>query len=229
VAFPIYSRIQSDLQQAAQAFQTQILGISVLLFPVYGLLLALAPTLTEEVLGPQWIGTAPVIRILAVASLLGLLGDVAVPIFKGLGQPAKVTLLETVQTSLLIGFVWELARRFGLPGAAAAWLPAILASQILSVVFLRRIFHRPFAGLLRPVLLIAAIAAIGAWVALFIDRLLPGLVGLFGAAAAACCVLGVLLLLADHYFKLELRSSLALVFPKAAALLGHPAGETEAA
>ena len=229
VAFPIYSRIQSNLEQAVVAFKTQILGVSVVLFPVYGLLLALAPTLTEEVLGPKWVGTAPVIRILAVAGLIGLLGEVAVPVFKGLGQPAKVTLLETVQTSLLIASVWELAGRFGLPGAAAAWVPAILASQFLAVLFLRRIFDRPFAGLPGPLLLIAVVTGIGVSIALAIDHALPGLVGLVLAASAATVVLGVLLLAADQYFNLGLRSALARAFPRAAALLGHRGGDNATA
>lgn len=229
VAFPVYSRIQHDAQQAVAAFRTHILSLCVLLLPVYGLVLALAPTLTEEVLGPRWIGAAPVIRILAIASLIGVLGDIAAPILKGFGRPAQVTVLEAVQTVLLIGFVWDLAGRFGLPGAAAAWLPALFVSQIISVVFLRRALGSLFKGLLRPILVVTVVSALGSWVAVRVDAALSGLASLVLASLASAAFVGLSLLLADRRLNLGFGIVLARAFPRLAALCGYALPEGEIA
>ena len=109
--------------------------------------MALAPSIAEEILGPNWTGTAPVIRLLAIATLLGILGEVAVPVFKGIGQPYRIAALEAAQTLVLVVLVWWLAGRYGVVGAAAAWLPAVLLSQVLCIAFLRRALTRPFLGL----------------------------------------------------------------------------------
>ncbi len=219
VAFPFYARIRSDSGKARAAFQAQILGLSVLLFPVYGLLMALAPSLAVEVLGANWIGTAPVIRVLAVASLVGVLGDVVDPILKGFGQPAKMTFLEVVQSVTLVVAVWGLADWYGLAGAAAAWIPAVFASQVFAVLFLLRVFDRPFEGLLRPVLVIAVLAALGTWTAVVVDGLLDGLPGLIAAGLVGTGVIGLLLLIAERYLNLGLLGALDKIFPRAAVRL----------
>ena len=123
--------------------------------------------------------------------------------------------------------VWELAGRFGLPGAAAAWLPALIVSQILSVVFLRRILGRPFAGLFRPLLVIAGVSVLCAWVAYRVDLALSGLPGLVVGTSAAAVLGGALLLLTDRRLGLGLGDALARVFPKAAVTLGYSLPDTE--
>ena len=90
------------------------------------------------------------------------------------------------------------------------------------MVFLRRILGRPFAGLLRPVLVIFAISAGCSWAAYRIDAALSGLPGLAAAIAAPAAVGATLLLIADRRLDLGLVRAIAPVFPKAAAALGCP-------
>jgi PST family polysaccharide transporter len=226
VAFPLFARLQADLQRVTRVFRAILTGVSALLFPVCILIIILAPTLVQEILGARWEGTVPVIRVLALVSMLGIFGDVVVPILKGVGHPHKVTVLEIVQSSLIIIFVWFLSGRYGLVGAALAWLPAIIASLILSIIFIQQILWEPFAKLKAPMIMIIISSGMGAVVALFIDRVLPGLPGLIAASILAVVVIGAILWLSDRRLALGLREGLSKAFPQVALFIGYSSADS---
>ncbi|MGH2524323.1 MAG: oligosaccharide flippase family protein, partial [Anaerolineales bacterium] len=72
VTFPLYARLRADVLQTALAFRAIVRGMAVLLIPVHTLIIALAPSLVRNVLGPRWAGAEPVIQVLALAGLVGL-------------------------------------------------------------------------------------------------------------------------------------------------------------
>jgi lipopolysaccharide exporter len=221
VAFPLFARLQTDLQQVTRVFRAILTGVSALLFPACTLMIVVTPSLVQEVLGPRWEGTVSVIRLLALVSMLGIFGEVAVPILNGVGQPYKVTVLEIVQSTLIIIFVWTLSGRYGLVGAALAWLPAITASQIFSFIFLRQILWEPFAKLGAPMLMITVSSGVGAAVALFVDRIVPGLPGLALAIILAVTIIGGMLWVSDRRLALGLREGLSKAFPQVALFMGY--------
>ena len=225
VAFPLFARLQLDIDQATRTFRTMLTGVFALLCPVCVLLIVLAPALTDEVLGARWTGTAPVIQVLALSSLIGLLGEVAGPVLEGFGQPYKVTALEAIQSALIIGIVWYLADRFGLVGAAWAWLPAIVVSQFLCAAFLRRLLRRPFAGLGAPMLAIVLATGVGSILALAICRITPGLVGLVLSALSAVVVIAALLWISDRSLGLGLGRDLGRTFPWVSRLIRDSRGD----
>lgn len=221
VAFPLFARLQTDLQQITRAFRALLTGISALLFPVCALIIALAPALVHNILGPEWAGTIPVIRILALVSIIDLLGEVMGPIFQGLGQPYKVTVIEMVQSLLLIILAWILTSQFGLIGAAFAWLPAIIVSRIISIIFLQRLLPHPIKGLASPMAAIMVVTAVGAITAGVISSAIPGVIGFVMATLVAIAIIGGLLWASDRRFSLGLVDDLGMAFPKVASLLGH--------
>jgi O-antigen/teichoic acid export membrane protein len=220
VTFPLFARLQSDIYQVVRAFRTTLVGLSTLLFPTCVLLIVLAPALVQEVLGSRWEGTVPVIQVLALVSLLGVFGDVTGPIFNGLGQPYKVTVIEIVQSLLLIAFVWSLTSRYGLVGAALAWLPRVIISQIVSVIFVRQLLPQPFAGLGVVMFFITVASGIGAVVALSINIIFPGLIGFVIACTLAVVSTGGLLWASDRHFSLGLINGLGQIFPQLTTLAG---------
>jgi O-antigen/teichoic acid export membrane protein len=219
VAFPLYARLQADVDRVANAFRTIFTGVLVMLMPVFVLIAALASSLVENVLGPSWAGTAPLIRLLAVVGILGLVGDAAVPVFKGLGQPYRFAALEGVQSPVLIASAWWFTWRFDLIGAGLAWFPAIIGSLVASSLFLRRLFPRPFVGLRAPLAAALVASLLGAVIALGIDHLVPGLIGFLLASSLAATVVGATLWLLDRWFHLGLTDDLAEAFPQLAALV----------
>ncbi len=218
VAFPLYSRLQSDIQQATQAFRTIFTGMTAVLLPISAFIIALAPFLIETYLGARWEGTVPIIRLLTLVSIAGLFGEAAAPILQGLGRPERLAAIEGFQSLLLIALAWILTDRYGLVGAAFAWFPAVAFSQILSALFVRNLLRRPLAGLLAPLLAITAASIAGAGVAYGIASLLEGMVGFMAAVLVAGALTGAVLLATDRRFQIGLVRSLSLAFPWASPL-----------
>lgn len=214
VAFPLFARLQSDLQKAARAFRSILTGISALLLPVCVLMIVLAPSLVENVLGSRWAGTDSIIRILTLVSVVELIGVTIAPALKGLGQPNRLVVIEISQSLLLITLIWWLTSLFGVNGAALAWLPAAVVAQTISIIFLVQVLPKPFAGLGLPMGIISFVSLLGGVIALLVNNALGGLIGFILASALALCVFGILLWLSDRHFELRLGEDLVQVFPQ---------------
>lgn len=220
VAFPLFARLQNNVAQATRAFRALFSGLAAVLYPICALLIVLAPTLIHDVLGPEWAGTEDVIRVLSLVVMIGIFGDVAVSVFKGFGQPYKITLLEIVQSLVAISLVWFLTSRVGLVGAALAWLPAILLSQGLCARFLLSTLDRPFRGLMAPFIAVIVATVLCVAVAMATNQYIPGAVGLVLAATLGGLVMIAFLWIADRRYELGFTNDLALVFPQFAAFFG---------
>ena len=220
VAFPLFARLHHDIAQATRVFRALFSGLAAVIYPISMLIIVFAPTLTNDILGPEWAGTEMLIRVLSVVVMIGIFGEVAVSVFKGFGQPYRVAFLEVFQSSITLILVWVLTSRFGLVGSALAWLPAILLSQILSARFLREILDHPLKGLHMPLLAILTGAGLCVLVATFVSDLIPGLIGLIIATALGGASTLAFLWATDRRFKLGFAHNIALVFPQFADFLG---------
>ena len=220
VAFPLYAQLQANLQRAAEMFRVLFTGLWTALMPASILIIVLAPSLVDNVLGSRWHGTTTLIQLLATVGLIGLIGDSTVPVLKGLGQPYKFAALEGAQSFILIISAWTLTQRFGLIGAALAWFPAIAGTLLVSIVFLKQILPRPFAGLQAPVVAIAVASGMGAFIALAIDNIIPGVIGLISASILAVVGIIVTLWFLDQRFNIGLFRNLAQAFPQVVDLVG---------
>ncbi len=221
VAFPLYTQLQTDTRRVEQTFRIVWVSAAAFLWPICALMMALAPSLVENVLGPRWQGTVPLIRWLALVNVLGLFGDVTTPIFKALAQPYRVMVVEMLQSVLLITLIWGLAGSYGVTGAALAWLIAVGSSQLVNAAFLLRVLPRPFAGLGLPMGLIAAVCGIVGLTVSSVDRLIVGPVGFLLTILSATTAMGVLIWFLDRRFRLGLANNLARVFPQVAGLAGY--------
>lgn len=219
VAFPLFARLQNSVSQATRAFRALFSGLAAVLYPACVLLIVLAPTLIHNVLGSEWDGTETVIRVLSLVVMVGIFGEVAVSVFKGFGQPYRITMLEVVQSTVTISLVWFLTSRVGLVGAALAWVPAILLSQGLSAWFLLSILDQPFRGLLAPFMAVLTATMLCVVVATIAIYFVPGVVGLIIAAALGIMSTMAFLWFADYRYELGFADDLALVFPQFAAFL----------
>jgi O-antigen/teichoic acid export membrane protein len=229
VAFPIYARLQTRMEQAVYIFRTNLVSLAVLLIPIFSLIIVLAPGLVQYILGPSWQGADQLIQLLAVVGILGLVTDAAVPAFKGLGYPSIFMLIEAAQSALLILFVYWFTSYFGLLGAALAWYPAILASLAIAFVFLRRIFTRPFAGVARPVTAIAVSSLLGGAITMAVYHITPTFVGFILAGIIGVVVISGLIWLLNQLLKLHIGGSLTTLFPQVLHLLSALRGQHGAA
>jgi O-antigen/teichoic acid export membrane protein len=220
VAFPLFARLQNDVQQATRVFRALFSGLAAVLYPVCALIIIFAPSLTHEILGPNWGGTEELIRILALVVMISIFGEVAISVFKGFGQPYRITLVEVIQSSVTVALVWILTKRFGLAGAALAWLPTISFSQVLSALFLQKILDHPFRGLYKPLMAVLTATGVCVAIAMTFRNLIPGLAGLISAIALGAVSAVILLWAADRLYSLGFARNLALAFPQVAAFVG---------
>ena len=219
VAFPLFARIQSDRALVEKAFQAILVGTVTFLLPVYVLLISLAPWFVQDVLGGRWSGTGPLIQVLGLAGLVSLFGEVCVPLFRGLGHPKWVVVLELIQSSLVVALLWSVVSRYGAVGAALAWLTGLGVSQVLHYWVARWLLESPLAGVWRPLALVSTASLVGAAIAVALSQILDGLLGFVVAVNLASVVTGILVWIFDRRFTLGLGSILRQTFPKIAGLI----------
>ncbi|MEO8355880.1 MAG: oligosaccharide flippase family protein [Chloroflexota bacterium] len=222
VAFPLFARLQSNLQQAARAFQAILTGLMALLYPICALIIVLSPILVQDILGTKWYGTVSLIRIMALAAMIALLADATIPLVKGFGQPYRVMQIELVQSVSLILMVWFLTNRYGTVGAALAWLPTVICIQLLCLYFIQDIFHDSLKETRRPLFAILLSTLAGAGISYLAIQILPNIPGLVIASLLAALATGSILWFSDHRYSLGLARNIAIAFPQAAVFLKIP-------
>jgi O-antigen/teichoic acid export membrane protein len=215
VSFPIYARLRENRDDAARIFRTTWTAVAALIIPACGLLIALAPSIVADLLGAHWSGTAPVIQVLAAVTILSIFGDLANPIWQGMGQPWRTTLIEIVQVIVLLTGVWLLMQPLGIVGAAAAWLPTTAVTVLISLRFLAQVLPTAPSGLSRATVAIVSTAALAGITAAWIDRSLPHPAGTLLAGAVGVALCAGLLWRADRRYDLGLQGSLARVLSPA--------------
>ena len=219
VAFSLFARLQNNLERAVRAFQAILTGLTAMLYPICALIIVLSPVLVRDVLGAKWDGTVPLIQILTIVTMIGLLGDSTIPLVKGFGQSYRVTQIELVQSSSLILMIWFFTERFGVIGAALAWLPAIIGVQILCIHFIRDLFRDPLVEARKPLIAILLATFACAGIAYSAIHLFPNIPGLVLAGLLAGLVAVVILWFSDHRYSLGLVRNIAIAFPQVASIL----------
>jgi O-antigen/teichoic acid export membrane protein len=121
-------------------------------------------------------------------------------------------------TICLLLLLWPLTSAFGLTGAALAWLPAVLGTQLLAFAYLRKMLDRPPQGLASRLLAMLAGTAAATAVAAVSASLLQGPIGLGLAAILALLTYAAAIWWLDRRFRLELARDASRVFPGIAAV-----------
>jgi low temperature requirement protein LtrA len=123
---------------------------------------------------------------------------------------------------VLVVLVWWLAGAYGVEGVAAAWLPAVLLSQILCITFVRQILPSPFSGLGLRFLAILGATAIGGALAWLVDARVEGLAGFLLAAAVGALASLLVVWLLNRMVDLDLADAAGELFPALGRVLRAP-------
>ena len=126
VLMPAMARRQTATGRlrSVHAKGSEILSLAVLPFGMF--LIVAAPEIVAVILGEQWAGAVPVLRVLAFAGIAQTISAVQVPVLRALGAVYRETWRRAAYLFLLLGSVW-VAGRWGLVAAAAA----ICGAQVL--------------------------------------------------------------------------------------------------
>lgn len=124
VAFPVYARLQNDLQSLRTGFfrVTSLTGLVTV--PAGVGIAVVAPTFSNAFLGEQWAGIIVPMQILAFYGIFRSLGSTFGSVWRAVGRPdflAKFNALSVAATAVV---VYPLTDAYGIAGTSVAILAA---------------------------------------------------------------------------------------------------------
>lgn len=130
VAIPAFSKLQKEPERLRDAFYTVTKFTSLVSFPIFLGLAALAPELIRLLLGPKWIPSIPVIQVLAFIGLLHSVYYFNATVIMAMGKPSWKLLINFINSiANLISFA--IAVQFGIVAVAAAF---VIRGYVLSPI-----------------------------------------------------------------------------------------------
>lgn len=121
VAFPAYSRIQSDLVAVKYYFLKTIRLSSTILFPTFWGLAVVAPELITWLLGANWIHTILPLQVLCIVMPLRALAALFSPMLIGIGE-TSVPLKYTAAGCVIMPAAFYVGSQYGVLGLSLAWV-----------------------------------------------------------------------------------------------------------
>lgn len=204
VAFPMFAGLRDDRAGSTRGFAALLAALVLVLVPVYLMMIVLAP-LFEETLGGRWVGTAPIIQVLALAGAGAILADLMVPLLMGQGRADRAFYGEGLQTAVLLLALLPGIALFGVTGAGLAWLAGNAAATLLASVWAGQMVPGAFVQA-RPMLLAGTTAGLAAAAAgIFVATPLGGWTGLIGGGLAGALTAAAALWALDRVLGLQLR------------------------
>jgi lipopolysaccharide exporter len=127
---PGFARMDKP-EEIRSAYGNAVALLAFLALPSAAGIFVLAPFLVPVILGEKWLGTVPLMQLLAFNGVLLLFHSSMCTVLVGRGRPARVTLANAVYVVLLALLLALLAPTFGVRGAAwAALLTSILGTPV---------------------------------------------------------------------------------------------------
>ena len=183
VAMPVFARMQEDLDRMRKAFYSATRVASLVSFPAFAGVAAIAPTLIPALFGDQWEASIPIMGILAFYGVIHSIqynGAVMV----AMGKPGWA-LAESLAASFVTVAGILLASRWGITGIAAV---VVLRGYLIypgSLLAIRALIQVRFLELLGGYIAPILGSSIVALVAIGITRSLAGNVDAYAVLAAA--------------------------------------------
>ncbi len=174
VAFSAYARMQGEAGAIGAAFLRAARVIMTAALPFYLGLAAVAEPLVATVLGPRWLETAPIVRLLALAMPFMTLQVLLTPACDARGRPGVgvrngATGAAILATAFLIGVGW------GGTGLATAWIVGYPLYLLLSLRRSLPVIGVPARALAQGVVPPALAAIAMALIVHLVDLALPPL------------------------------------------------------
>ncbi|MBC8084948.1 MAG: lipopolysaccharide biosynthesis protein, partial [Hymenobacter sp.] len=136
VAFPTFSKIQTDLPRVRALYLTSSTLVATLVLPLCAGVAVAAPEMVRVLLGPRWAASVPVLRVLCLSIPLSM-----TTLFAGVVADARANLrqkvLLNIEFMLLLTALFWLLKGYGLVGIAAA----IGTGEVVRTFLYMRVTH----------------------------------------------------------------------------------------
>lgn len=148
VAFPTFSRLQHNRQRMLRAFYKVTQYTSLLAFPVFIGLAAVAPELIPALFGEQWLPSVPVMQVLAVVGILQSVLAFNGSVLRASGKPMwELGIMALNAVGSVLGFL--LVVRWGIVAVAASFVIVGYLLAPLSFIAARKLIRIDFGTYLR--------------------------------------------------------------------------------
>jgi O-antigen/teichoic acid export membrane protein len=171
VLFPAFaSTLEADRDRAARLFWRGVKYVFLALFPITLVIVTFAHEGLELWLGPEFAANSlRVLQWLAVGVFINSLARVPYALVQAAGRPDLTAKLHLFELPFYLLAVWWLITRFGIEGAAIAWVARVALDAILLFTVARRFLPRcatakwqmPFATIMCLLVLTCAFVPVG--------------------------------------------------------------------
>lgn len=142
VVFPVYVKISDDRRRLQRAFMKTSLVISLTAISLGSVIFLFSENIVFILLGTNWIGSTPVIRVLALYGVLRAISGSSSALFLSLGKQEYVAAMTFARVVGLAVTIIPLTRYFGLIGAGYAALVSVLVELPVITYYTLRVFGR---------------------------------------------------------------------------------------
>jgi PST family polysaccharide transporter len=149
VTFRVFAIIHEEPERFRRAYHKVLMSASLVAFPVFAALMAMAPQLMVVLFGERWLAAAVPFQVLCGAGALKLLNTYASSATQAAGRVWSEVWRQTIFAALIVTGIFVL-RAWGPIGAAAG---VLFASSVMTVsmhVLLKRVTHLRWSDMLRP-------------------------------------------------------------------------------
>jgi O-antigen/teichoic acid export membrane protein len=158
VLFPAYARLQQEAALVNDTFRRTFEGGLLMLLPLAGLMLALAPGFTMVFLGGKWAPMIPALQALSFFGLFRGLSSFFYPLHLGVNRPDIQVRIKAVDLVSFLVLVYPFTLAWGIRGTSWAMSAVYLVNLILNIFFTRRILCLPLRSLAGSALFPALVA-----------------------------------------------------------------------
>jgi lipopolysaccharide exporter len=166
VSMPAFSRVKHDADLLKNAMATALRGISLVIMPMCGMMIALARPLVLTLYGAKWAASANVLVVLSLYGAVSVVCLLFANMLAGLGRTKFLLVLQLIWIGCLVPAMALGVHKDGIVGAAyahvAVIVPIVLPSYLLA---LKRVTGVRFTALGKaalPALLASSAAALAA-------------------------------------------------------------------
>jgi PST family polysaccharide transporter/lipopolysaccharide exporter len=118
VMFPMYSKVQDDIDRLRNGFFRTLQISSLVTFPMaIGIIIA-APSFVSVFMGSDWMPIVRVMQILAVWGLVHSILNMASPLFQAVGHPEYNTFNYVIRLVFVVLLIYPATNRWGIEGTA---------------------------------------------------------------------------------------------------------------
>jgi O-antigen/teichoic acid export membrane protein len=131
VAFPLYSRLQNDVEQASAYYFKSVQLASLLFFPLMWGFSSVAPEFVDVILGDKWAGASVILQVLTLVVPFRVLAVLLSPLVNGLGRPGLGTRNLLTYTVLMTPAI-AVGTQWGLIGVCVGLVGAQMVAWIIN-------------------------------------------------------------------------------------------------